>query len=288
MKEAQEEEERRRQQEQQAKQNKLPGVWATQTAAAPAPVAGPTLAEIQAQEAKKKEEQKKAEISSANANTLKSLLGLNAAGVPAAGGSGWKTEAVKPATGKPSLKDIMQSEAQQTIETSKDVPRSSAASWAAKLGIGSSLGSGPQPAQTINEEKSSSSSSKPSTGRNTSPVDIWNQQSGELKSIPSKGSTAVTSGNTSKNKDDFGGSGMTSEMVDWCQAQLKKISGSDDMTLAELCMSCESSVDIREYMASYLGSTPQVSAFATEFIKRKETIQQSSGFIMNTSKSKKK
>jgi len=81
---------------------------------------------------------------------------------------------------------------------------------------------------------------------------------------------------------------MTTEMIEWCQAQLRKLTGSDDMTLALFCMSCESSVDIREYMASYLGSTPQVSAFATEFIKRKETIQQSSGFIMNTSKSKKK
>jgi hypothetical protein len=99
---------------------------------------------------------------------------------------------------------------------------------------------------------------------------------------------------------------MTTEMIEWCQAQLRKLTGSDDMTLALFCMSCESSVDIREYMASYLGnnnsssiniiiiitiiigSTPLVSAFATEFIKRKETIQQSSGFIMNTSKSKKK
>jgi hypothetical protein len=189
MKEAQEEEERRRQQEQQAKLNKLPAGWANQAAVAPTN-AGPTLAEIQAQEAKKKEDQRKAEISSANANTLKSLLGLNAAGVPAtgvpaAGGSGWKTDAVKPVSGKPSLKDIMQSEAQQTIESSKDVPRSSPASWAAKLGA-ASLGNFSGPPSSQNEEKSSSSSTKPSTGKNTNPVDAWNQKPVEPKSLTPK------------------------------------------------------------------------------------------------------
>jgi len=298
MKEAKEEDERRKQQEQQAKlNNKLPGNWANQAAPAPS---GPTLAEIQAKEAKLKEDQKKAEISSANANTLKSLLGLNGptTATPAPGvqgGAGWKTEPVKAST-KPSLKDIMQSEVQQTTESNKEAPKSSSGSWAAKLGTGPTF-SDPNTSQATEErnsissminikpkvQSSSSSSSSSTTITNNIPVgDTWNK-TGDSKSISPRGN----SNSGSKNKDDFGGSGMTSEMADWCQAQLKKITGSDDMTLALFCMSCESNVEIREYMASYLGSTPQVSAFATEFIKRKETIQQSSGFIMNT-KSKKK
>lgn len=174
----------------------------------------------------------------------------------------------------------------------KEIPKSSAGSWAAKLGTGPTF-TDPNNSQ-ITEDKSSinsiSSNSKPkvqsssSSTTNEIPVnDSWNN-SGDLKLIPPKGN----SNSSSKNKDDFGGSGMTSEMADWCQSHLKKITGSDDMTLALFCMSCESNVEIREYMASYLGSTPQVSAFATEFIRRKETIQQSNGFIMNTFKSKKK
>jgi hypothetical protein len=44
---------------------------------------------------------------------------------------------------------------------------------------------------------------------------------------------------------------------------------SDDLSLIQVCYSMQSAVDIREYLADYLGSTPQVSLFATEFIKRK-------------------
>ena len=42
-----------------------------------------------------------------------------------------------------------------------------------------------------------------------------------------------------------------------------------DLTLMDFLFSLESSADIREYMGAYLGSSPQVSQFATEFIKRK-------------------
>ena len=45
--------------------------------------------------------------------------------------------------------------------------------------------------------------------------------------------------------------------------------GGADMTLVQLCMALEDNSEIREYMRDYLGSTPQVSSFASEFLKRK-------------------
>ncbi|KAH8075164.1 hypothetical protein JL721_1159 [Aureococcus anophagefferens] len=56
----------------------------------------------------------------------------------------------------------------------------------------------------------------------------------------------------------------------WCKTQLKKINGSDDITLIQFCMTLTDNSEIRQYLSMYLGSTPQVAAFANEFIKRKQ------------------
>lgn len=63
--------------------------------------------------------------------------------------------------------------------------------------------------------------------------------------------------------------GMPAAVAEWCREQLRKMNQSDDLSLIQVCYSMQSAVDIREYLADYLGSTPQVSLFATEFIKRK-------------------
>jgi len=49
-----------------------------------------------------------------------------------------------------------------------------------------------------------------------------------------------------------------------------KLIGSDDTTLMQFCMTLESAADVREYIREYMGSTPEVSAFASEFIKRRK------------------
>ncbi|CAM9834107.1 unnamed protein product, partial [Chrysoparadoxa australica] len=77
-------------------------------------------------------------------------------------------------------------------------------------------------------------------------------------------------GREKKGSSAFGSSKMSPELAHWCGAQLKKLSGSEDLTLAEFCMSLQAPSEIRQYLAAYLGSTPQVSSFATEFIQRKE------------------
>ena len=62
---------------------------------------------------------------------------------------------------------------------------------------------------------------------------------------------------------------MPRSMISWCKTQLLKITKSDDETLVRFCFTLDSPADIREYMRNYMGSTPQVSAFASEFIRRK-------------------
>ena len=50
---------------------------------------------------------------------------------------------------------------------------------------------------------------------------------------------------------------------------MQKINGSDDLTLVQFCLTLTDSDEIRQYLTAYLGSTPQVNNFATEFIKKK-------------------
>ncbi|CAM9814704.1 unnamed protein product [Choristocarpus tenellus] len=63
---------------------------------------------------------------------------------------------------------------------------------------------------------------------------------------------------------------MSPDTALWASQQLKKITGKDDLTLLEFCMSLTDASEIRQYIAAYLGSTPQVSSFATEFLQRKQ------------------
>merc|ERR1740133_465431 len=68
----------------------------------------------------------------------------------------------------------------------------------------------------------------------------------------------------------FGGRTMPPIMLQWCKQELQKITKSDDDTLVHFCYTLDSPADIREYMRNYMGSTPQVSAFASEFIRKKK------------------
>jgi len=85
--------------------------------------------------------------------------------------------------------------------------------------------------------------------------------------------SVITSGTADTSvDDDFSDSGMSREFATWCTQQLVKISGSKDLTLVKFCLSVESTAEVREYLAANLGSTPQVSHFATDFIKKMEDI----------------
>jgi len=70
--------------------------------------------------------------------------------------------------------------------------------------------------------------------------------------------------------DDFGANGrMTAQLEIWCKEQMRKLNGSDDLTLVAFCMTLTDPDEIRQYLTAYLGSSPQVNNFASEFINRK-------------------
>jgi hypothetical protein len=51
--------------------------------------------------------------------------------------------------------------------------------------------------------------------------------------------------------------------------ELKRLTGSDDLTLVTFCAALSSDDDVREYLTHYLGAGASVAAFANEFIRRK-------------------
>ncbi|RHY79779.1 hypothetical protein DYB31_000100 [Aphanomyces astaci] len=82
------------------------------------------------------------------------------------------------------------------------------------------------------------------------------------------------------------------DLVAWSSKQVKKLGGTEDLTLIQYCATLEDPGEIREYLAAYLGSTPKVSAFATEFIQKKKKHvagkKQSAADAKATSQQKKK
>ena len=83
-----------------------------------------------------------------------------------------------------------------------------------------------------------------------------------------------------RKKDSSGSDGLSGAQLDpgmkaWSLEQMRKIKGNSDLTLVSFCMTLSSNSEIREYMRDVLGSTPQVSSFASEFIRRKNKLDES-------------
>jgi len=100
--------------------------------------------------------------------------------------------------------------------------------------------------------------------------------------------------NTSIEKNDchfnassetFGVMAMSEAMLAWCRSQLMNIAKNDDMTLLNYCYSLHDPSEIRAYLANYMGSTPEVSKFASEFIEWKSRKKSSSVFPPGSSPS---
>jgi len=81
---------------------------------------------------------------------------------------------------------------------------------------------------------------------------------------------AMNRSSTQKTMEEFGANGKMSPMLEsWCKDQMRKLNGSEDLTLVAFCMTLSDPIEIKQYITAYLGSTPQVNNFATEFINRK-------------------
>lgn len=106
----------------------------------------------------------------------------------------------------------------------------------------------------------------------TAPVPTAAVPAAAAKKQPAMAAQQAKSAAASKKAavDNFGANGrMTPTLESWCKEQMQKLNNSDDLTLVQFCMTLTDKDEIRQYLTAYLGSTPQVNNFATEFIKKK-------------------
>ncbi|CAK4658987.1 hypothetical protein LEN26_005679 [Aphanomyces euteiches] len=95
-------------------------------------------------------------------------------------------------------------------------------------------------------------------------ANFWNFDSASSSASQQAVSRSTTPSVSAQNSSD--------DLISWSAKQVKKLGGPDDLTLIQLCATLEDPSEIREYLSANLGSTPKVSAFATEFIQRKKQL----------------
>jgi len=104
----------------------------------------------------------------------------------------------------------------------------------------------------------------------TQKATAWNKSAAPPAMTKAQAKSASSASSKKAAVDNFGANGrMTPGLEVWCKEQMQRLNGSEDLTLVQFCMTLTDRDEIRQYLTAYLGSTPGVSAFATEFIKRK-------------------
>ena len=179
---------------------------------------------------------------------------------PAWGGAGTN----KPAVRQKSMSQIQQEEAIVAARVAKQKPQSSGG-WANIAASGGTTAwSGNATVITPSAAPLSTTATSSYSGTSSQPRSKQPVLSGTLQKETNSQST------TQKTMEEFGANGkMTPALEDWCKQQMRKLSGNDDLTLIAFCMTLSDPVEIKGYLTAYLGSTPQVNNFATEFINRK-------------------
>lgn len=183
---------------------------------------------------------------------------------PAWGGAGTN----KPAVQRKTMSEIQQEEARVAARAAKQKPQNTsgwaniaasggASAWSGNTAVVSSVPVAAASAtlpQTVNH-------SVPRTKTPITGVSVAKQPKSQTS--------------TQKTMEEFGANGkMTPALETWCKEQMRKLSGSDDLTLIAFCMTLSDPVEIKGYLTAYLGSTPQVNSFASEFVNRKNGTKQ--------------
>uniref|UniRef100_K3X4C5 GYF domain-containing protein n=1 Tax=Globisporangium ultimum (strain ATCC 200006 / CBS 805.95 / DAOM BR144) TaxID=431595 RepID=K3X4C5_GLOUD len=215
-----------------------------------------------------------------------------AAAAPSSSGGGASPWGVPATTAQPtiaskqSLRDILAEEERLAQERARknEGSTSSSSHWVnvvagtsatpAPKPVRSSLGPVPvsvlksrQQIRATNGADSAAPKTSPTPTKVESDASFWNFGAAQTAKANSSGSAAT---GEVKVSNAFGNTAVSSEFMTWAAKQFQAISGREDLTLMEYCASLEDPGEIREYLAAYLGSTPRVSAFATEFIQRKK------------------
>ena len=155
-----------------------------------------------------------------------------------------------------SLREIMQQEEVTQLQSPKSNTISQS-TWAAKAGTNVRGNLSATHSRVASDHLMSTKTTQSDvavTNSSHSVVTVSEKKSKE------KSKTKTAGGGTPS--DGFVAGKFSREFADWCSNQLVKIKGNDGnedlTTLVQLCLSLESAADIREYLAIYLGSTPQV------------------------------
>jgi hypothetical protein len=188
--------------------------------------------------------------------------------------NGWQLPTKETKGPSLSLREIMEQEELMHTKSVKNMMQAKAGTWAAKAALTSEIRSpySQNPSISYNTRLASQSGQLPiKSDVNVREMSTVKQGNSDL--IDQMNSSRLTDVGLTVREfgdDSFSGKNMTPEFSDWCSNQLYKIKDDGDLTLASFCLTIDSAAEIRETLATYLGSTPQVSQFATEFIKKKE------------------
>eukprot|EP00750_Incisomonas_marina_P014291 INCI17633.1.p1 GENE.INCI17633.1~~INCI17633.1.p1 ORF type:complete len:602 (-),score=110.73 INCI17633.1:1419-3098(-) len=240
--------------------------------AAPAVVNQPPpvdLRAIQAEEARRKQHEDATRRAAANAHARNTGSGAGRPGVWAAAAGSQKSPGSFTSGGRRNM-SMAEIQAEQARQRARRGPAKVAGKWGSAAGA--------SPATTSNSSTSGGtdlfwSMDAPSTSKSN---DDDYPALGRSTRATASGTTSYYSSAVGKNstagrrsKSEFGGKEMPASMLAWCKQQLIALTGKDDVTLVHYVYSLKDPADIREYIRSFLGSTPKISAFATEFINRK-------------------
>lgn len=205
---------------------------------------------------------------------------------PAWGGAGTKN------TGrKKTMSEIQQEEARVSARIAKEreITRGSSGGWA---NIAASGGTTAWSGGAVKTNSSPALIPSSVTGSSNSGTMSMQQarvvQQAQVNAAQKQAFASKQRTSTQKTMEEFGANGkMTPALESWCREQMRKLNGSDDLTLVAFCMTLTDSVEIRQYLTAYLGSTTQVNSFATEFISRKNGANASQEQWETTSSNKK-
>ncbi len=181
---------------------------------------------------------------------------------PAWGGAGTN----KPTVQRKSMSEIQQEEARAAAKMAKQKSQSSGG-WA---NIAASGGT------TAWSGNAAVITTSPATVPSVSLAQSTTATSRSKQSVSGTSTQKATNQtSTQKTMEEFGANGkMNPALESWCKDQMRKLSGSDDLTLIAFCMTLSDAVEIKGYLTAYLGSSSQVNNFATEFINRKNGTKQ--------------
>lgn len=203
---------------------------------------------------------------------LKIMLGLGGSSAlpkeepvppPKAAAPAWGG-AARPASRK-SMSEIQQEEAQAAAVAAMSRQRTPGSGWAnvAASRGGSTGWQGTSAAKATKPLTTTTTQSAPKAARSFS----VHQHSAAPAAPTVQRSKSVSAPSES---DPFGAKmKMSDNMEQWCKDQMRRLNGTDDLTLVAFCMTLTDPEEIRQYLTAYLGMSPAVNSFATEFINRK-------------------